>query len=77
MKNYQNIYMPRRRRRRGQRVAHLSTDQLPPKLVVVAVLRWRLRFIFVRRKCKSLAGVAGGGGLEREREREEERESDK
>lgn len=60
MKNYQNIYM-----RRGQRVAHLSTDQLPKLVVVViAVLRWRRRFIFVRRKakakCKSLAGVGGG-----------------
>lgn len=64
MKNYQNIYM-----RRGQRVAHLSTDQLPklvvvPVFVVIAVLRWRRRFIFVRRKakakCNSLAGVGGG-----------------
>lgn len=32
MKNYQNIYMPRRR---GQRVAHLSTDQLPQNLLLL------------------------------------------
>lgn len=33
MKNYQNIYMPRRRR--GQSVAHLSTDQLPQNLLLL------------------------------------------
>lgn len=65
MKNYQNIYMPRRRR--GQRVAHLSTDQLPQNLLLLPFCADGFVSSLCGENAKSLAGVAEGGGRERER----------